>query len=198
MSLAPAIPEPSDAALTRAMAHGDRAAFGALYDRYAGLLLALAARMLRTRREAEDLVHDVFLEAYRHAGAYDERRGTVRAWLVLRLRSRALDRLRSGAYSKVVSLDARTGAPEPESHEDPSAAPDRATVRRALAALPSEQRVVLELAYFDGRSHSEVADELGLPVGTIKSRLARALVRLRDELDVTAPEPGATPRGTQR
>ncbi len=198
MPFATAILEPSDAALVAAMAAGDRAALGALYDRHVGVMMAIAQRMLRTRREAEDLVHDVFLEAYRHAAAYDEQRGSARAWLVLRVRSRALDRLKSSAYSRVVSIDAGTRVLEPESHDDPSAAPDRARVRRALAGLPVDQRTVLELAYFDGRSHSEIAAELGLPVGTIKSRLSRALVRLRDELDGGALESGTMPKGTPR
>ena len=198
VSLAPALPEASDAALVGAMADGDRAALGALYDRYAGVLMAVAQRMMRTRREAEDLVHDVFLEAYRHAADYDGQRGTVRAWLVLRVRSRALDRLKSSAYSKVISLDAGPRGPDPESNDDPSAAPDCARVRRALADLPPEQRVILELSYFDGRSHAEIAEELKIPIGTIKSRLARALTRLRDELDVASFESGTMPRGTQR
>lgn len=198
VSIAAALPDASDAALVGAMAEGDREALGALYDRYAGLLMAVALRMLRTRREAEDLVHDVFLEAYRHAVDYDLQRGTVRAWLVLRVRSRALDRLKASSYTKVVSLDAGPPGREPESHDDPSAAPDCARVRRALAGLAADQRAVLELAYFEGRSHGEIAAELGLPIGTVKSRLARALTRLRDELDVTSQESGTMPRGVRR
>ena len=190
--------EPSDAAIVRAMADGNRDALGALYDRYARVLLGIAVRILRTRREGEDLVHDVFLEAYRHAADYDESRGSVRAWLVLRLRSRALDRLKSSAFTKVVSLDAQPTEHEPAGNDDPSLAPDCARVRRALADLPDDQRVVLELAYFDGQSLSEIAEQLLVPSGTIKSRLARALARLRDELDVASFESGTMPKGSAR
>lgn len=198
VSLATVFLEPSDAITVRAMAGGDRAALGTLYDRYAGLLLAVAQRILRTRREAEDLVHDVFLEVYRHAADYDEARGSVRAWLVLRLRSRALDRLKSSAYSKVVSLDANPRDQDPASSDDPSLAPDCARVRRALTELPEDQRAVLELAYFDGHSLSEIAEELGVPLGTVKSRLARALGRLREDLDVASFESGTMPKGSAR
>lgn len=184
---------PADVELVRAAAEGDRQALAALYDRYASLLLALGQRILKNRREAEDLLHDVFLEVWRQARDYDPDRGSVRSWLLMRLRSRALDRLKSAGYARVVSLDGSPPRDEPISLEaDPALGPDCALVRRALAELPTDQRTVLELSYFEGLSLSEIAEKLGVPIGTIKSRLARALGRLREELDV-APS-GTLPR----
>jgi RNA polymerase sigma-70 factor, ECF subfamily len=159
---------------------GDRDCLAQLYDRHAAVLLAVGRRILGDQREAEDLVHDVFLEAWNKAGDYDERRGTVRAWLLLRMRSRALDRRKAAAFSR------RADAPDEEQvsaagrcDEDPALTPDRARVRRALDELPLEQRQVLELGYFEGLSSSEIAARLKAPIGTIKSRVAAALAKLR-------------------
>lgn len=166
-----------DAALVVAMAGGDRSALARLYERHAGLLLGLALRIVRERREAEDLLHDVFLEAWRSAKAFDPKRGRVRTWLAIRMRSRALDLQKSAR----VSRNAGDGALE-HLVSDPAAitaGPDHARVRAALAALGPEQRGVLELAYFEGLSCTEIATRVGIPVGTVKSRLAAGLDRLR-------------------
>lgn len=173
-----------DAQLIQAIAAGDRTALAGLYDRYAGILLAVASRILPERREAEDVVHDAFLEAWRHAGEYDATRGSARAWLVTRVRSRALDRRKSAAFSRSVSLDALGVEPagQTSAADDPSLGPDRTAVRRALAELPEEQRVVLTLGYFEGLSSAEIATRTGAPIGTVKSRVAAALTRLRSGL----------------
>jgi RNA polymerase sigma-70 factor, ECF subfamily len=179
----------SDADLVRAMAEGDRAALGTLYDRYVPLLLGVGRRLLRSDREAEDLVHDVFLEAFRHAGDFDEGRGTVRAWLVMRLRSRGLDRLKSVGYARVSSLETTTLPVEPSVEPiEITSTTEIKLVREALAGLPADQRAVIELGYFEGLSLSEVATRLDTPIGTIKSRLARALTRLREDLAVLGKE----------
>ena len=170
----------ADAELIRSVANGDRVALAQLYDRFAPILMAVATRILGERREAEDLLHDVFLEVWRQAADYDVARGSVRAWIMIRLRSRAIDRRKSAAVARAVPL-------EPEEHidergaadEDPQLGPDRASVRRALAALPDEQRTVLELGYFEGLSSSEIAARIDAPVGTVKSRVAAALAKLR-------------------
>lgn len=172
------------------LAQGDEAPLSLLYDRYANLLMAVAMRVLSDRREAEDLLHDVFLEVWRQAKTYDGTRGTVRAWLVMRMRSRAVDRVRAAGRAKVV-LTAEAQSPDRVAEDaDPSEAPDRAIVRRALAELPDEQRAVLELSYFGGMSSSEIATELDIPIGTVKSRVARGLSALRRGLNV---ESGGTP-----
>ncbi len=179
-------PLPSDADLVAAMAGGDRDATRQLYDRHAGLMLGVATRLLSDRSAAEDLVHDVFLEAWRNAGSYDPGRGTVRTWLMVRLRSRALDRLRSAAWRRRVDTGDRMPEPSDRPEVDPAAGGDRDRVRGALAELPEPQRRVLELAYYRGLSSSEVADVLGVPVGTVKSRTAAAFRKLRAALGSAA------------
>ncbi len=178
-----------DAALLLAVAGGDAQALGLLYDRYSGVLLGLADRLLGNRRDAEDLVHDVFVEAWARAADYDSARGTVRTWLALRLRSRAIDRHRSVAAQRQTGVDVHTlevAAPESD-----GANADREVVHRVLAALPVEQRTVVELAFFEGWSSSEIAMHLQVPVGTVKSRAAAARSKLRAELGVVVGPRGA-------
>jgi RNA polymerase sigma-70 factor (ECF subfamily) len=171
-----------DDVLMTAIAGGDREALGRLYDRYAPTLVALAERLLGGAREAPDLVHDVFIEVWRQAGDWDAERGTVRSWILLRLRSRAADRRKAPATSRAVPLDS-AGVVEPATTgDDPTFGPDRTKVRRALATLPAEQRVVLELGYFEGLSSTEIAARMSVPVGTVKSRVAAALAKLRSGL----------------
>lgn len=169
-----------DRGLVARMAQGDKVAIAQLYDRYAGGLLALGARILRDRLEAEDVLHDVFVEAWKRAADYDASRGTVQSWLFLRMRSRSLDRLRSKSRSSVVPSEEvlRAGAGK-EMETDMSEAPDRRAAREALFGLPEEQQRVLTLAYFEGLSSSEIAHALGVPIGTVKSRTAAALKKLR-------------------
>ena len=167
-----------DTELVAAMARGDRAALAALYDRYCTLMFSVALRMLRDRQAAEDLLQDVVVEAWRRAGTYSASRGTVRTWLMMRLRSRALDKLRSAPVRREVAVDEPRAVAD-EGGEDPQLGPDRASVRRALAALPPDQREVLELAYFRGLSSSEIAVHVGTPIGTVKSRTRAGLDRLR-------------------
>lgn len=180
-------PSPEDDVdLVRRIAQGDRCAFAALYDRYASALLAVARRMLRTAAEAEDLMHDVCLEVWRKAHTYEPERGSVRAWLLVRVRSRALDRIKSDRH-------VRRAAAEPEEvagavgHEaDPTLCADYVRVRRALGGLPPEHRAVLDLAYFEGLTLQEIGERLTIPIGTAKSRLSRAIGKLREDLGVEA------------
>lgn len=178
-----------DVSLISGAAAGDRDCLAALYDRYAPALLAIGRRILGDRREAEDLLHDVFIEVWRQAGDYDEARGSVRAWLLMRMRSRALDRRKSAAVSKRADLPApdavADGAGDAHGGEDPALGPDRQAVRRALAQLPAEQRQVLELGYFEGLSSSEIAERVCAPIGTVKSRVAAALSKLRAAVEVS-------------
>src|SRR5690349_21518005 len=149
-------PDPDDAedaALVAAMARGDRDALAKLYDRHAGVLLGLALKIVRERREAEDLLHDVLLEAWRHAKDFDPKRGRVRTWLAIRMRSRALDLQKSAR----VSRNAGDAGLEVVPDETERATPDHGRVRGALADVSPDQRRVLELAYFEGLSCSEIA-----------------------------------------
>src|SRR5262245_42046980 len=175
-----------DVELVRAIAAGDRNGLAALYDRYAPILLGMAMRIIRDRREAEDLLHDVFLEVWRSAKDYDLTRGRVRTWLVIRMRSRALDVAKSARVSR------RSGDSEVlermVAEGDVGGSPDRQRVRAALAELTQDQRQVLELGYFEGLSCSQIAERIGIPIGTVKSRLAAGLAKMRQAL-------GATPGG---
>ena len=180
-------PDDDDIALMTAMANGDRAALAALYDRHAPTLLALGLRIVKHRGEAEDLLHDVFLEAWRNAKSYDLNRGRVRTWLVIRMRSRALDVLKSARVSR--RTDDERVAERVVGDDDPSASPDQRRVRAALAEVPPEQRAILELAYFEGLSCSDIATRLTIPIGTVKSRLAAALTKLRNTLGVARATP---------
>jgi RNA polymerase sigma-70 factor (ECF subfamily) len=173
-----------DAALVAAIAAGDRRALAELYDLYGGVLLALALRIVRDRREAEDLLHDVFLEVWRTARDYDPARGRVRTWLTIRMRSRALDQQKSARVSRHSGDDSILERVADDAG-DPAGSPDRARVRAALVALPTEQRQVLELAYFEGLSCSEIAARIAAPIGTVKSRVAAGLGKLRHSLGVS-------------
>lgn len=177
----------SDEALVQAMAAGQRDALGQLYDRYAGLLLAAGQRILRNPKEAEDLVHDVFLEAWKSAQAFDPARGSVRTWLLVRLRCRALDRFRAADVAHKHHGELAAAADDAPERDDPTLSPDRARVHRALRGLPSEQRQVLELGYFEGLSSTEIAARMQVPVGTVKSRVKTALTKLRADLVPDAP-----------
>jgi RNA polymerase sigma-70 factor, ECF subfamily len=178
--MAEAAPEydADDAALVVAMATGDRAAFARLYERHAGTLLALAMRIVGERRAAEDLLHDVFLEAWRRAQDFDPTRGRVRTWLAIRMRSRAVDHQRSHRVSRN-SGDAPLAAIVDDA---PVSSPDHARVRAVLATLVPEQREIVELAYFRGLSCSEIAAQVSIPIGTVKSRLAAGLRSLRERI----------------
>jgi RNA polymerase sigma-70 factor, ECF subfamily len=170
-----------DASLVRAMAGGDRDALARLYARHAGVLLGLAIRIVRERKEAEDLLHDVFLEAWRCAKDFDPKRGRARTWLAIRMRSRCLDHQKSAR----VSRNAGDAGLEVVPDESEKTTPDHGRVRAALAELGADQRRVVELAYFDGLSCTEIAAKLAIPVGTVKSRVAAGLTRLRERIGGT-------------
>lgn len=181
MSSPPAA-DPHDVALVRDLARGDNAALGALYDRYGGLLFAIGLRILGDHGEAEELLHEVFVEAWKQAPTYDPARGSVRAWLSTRMRSRCLDRCKSAGRARSIALD---DAPEPRTDpsEDPALTRDRLRVRAALQTLSVDQREIIELGYFEGLTSSEMASRLGIPIGTVKSRAAAAMNRLRAALN---------------
>lgn len=170
-----------DAALVAQVAQGNREALGALYDLHAPLLFGLAKRMLGAAAAAEDLLHDVFLEVWQHAAEYRPDRGSVRSWLLVRTRSRALDRLGRGKREFRAAERLSTEG-EPALAPSPSACVDGARLRRLAGSLAPDLVAVLDLTYFEGLSASEIAQRLGIPIGTVKSRLARAVETLRQAM----------------
>ena len=168
------------------MIRGEEAAVAEIYDRHARLLYSLALRIVRRPSDAEDVIQEVFSQVWRQAGRYDWSRGTVAGWLIMLTRSRALDRLRRerGEAAAADFDDASSSVVDPALTVDLQLvdAEQAARVRAALLALPDLQRVPLELAYYEGLSQSAIAARLETPLGTIKTRMRQALLRVRDAL----------------
>ena len=175
----------ADVDLLRRIAEGDVQAVGQLYDRHAPTLFPIALRILRERSEAEDIIHDAFVAVSERANQYAPERGSVIAWLVTLVRNLAIDRMRRRERRGVLAREVLPHEP-PASNRDPerltSEAGERERMRRALAKLPDAQRATLEVAFFEGLSYPEIAAREGVPLGTIKSRAARALAALREAL----------------
>jgi RNA polymerase sigma-70 factor (ECF subfamily) len=180
-----------DRELVSRMATGDEQALGRLYDRHGRTFHALALAILGEQADAEEVVADVFVQAWRTAATFDPARGSVHGWLATITRTRALDVLRrrgrrSRALDRVAHLSAEGGsdvAPPGESPERSVEAGEIGRlVRQALDQLPGPQRQVIELAYFGGLSQSEIAAELRLPLGTVKTRMLTGMQRLRASL----------------
>lgn len=171
----------NDARLMREVAAGDNDALARLYERHAPDLLASGRRLL-SRPDAEDVVHDVFVEAWQRAGGFDARRGSVASWLHVRMHSRTIDRARASA--RRARRVAEHPPPEPASDAATiEAEVDGARVRTWVDGLNSQQKEVARLAYFRGLSRREMAHHLGLPIGTVKSRLGYAMSVLRRNLE---------------
>ena len=175
----------ADTDLLKRIASGDVRAVGELYDRYSPTLFPSALRIVRDRSEAEDVLHDAFVAVNERAGQYTPERGTVIAWLVTLVRNLSIDRTRRRERRGALARDVLPHEP-PASVRDPerltSDASEREKIRRALAVLPEAQRQTLEVAFFEGLSYPEIAARENVPLGTIKSRAARALAALRDAL----------------
>ena len=179
----------ADQAALERMERGDERALAELYDRHARLVYSLALRILQDAGDAEDVVQEVFAQAWQQASRYDVRRGTVAAWLLVRARSRALDRLRArrtrpdlaGTPLRAVEIADSADAADVQL----VSAEQVARVREALAGLPVSQRAALELAYYEGLSHAEIATRLDQPLGTIKTRIRLAMIKLRESLGGT-------------
>ena len=160
----------------------DAAAIAALYDRHSRLLFGLILRILKERREAEDVLQEVFLSVWTRAHTYKPELGSPAAWLVGIARNRAIDRLRAAG----VRLHAVEAAHSPAAGHSPEydvvREEQQRHVGRALEALPAEQRILIENAYFLGLTHSELAARFALPLGTVKTRLRTAMLSLRQQL----------------
>lgn len=180
-------PQEPQARLVAAIARGDEAALGQLYETTLGKVYGYALRIVGKPEAAEEVVGEVYLQVWHQAGRYDATRGSVMAWLMMATRSRALDHLRR--------QDSADSHPDPaiflESENDEGARPldlllaveDRSRVAAALAELTPVQRQMIALAFFRDLSHQEIADTTGMPLGTVKSHIRRALEKLRPKLE---------------
>jgi RNA polymerase sigma-70 factor, ECF subfamily len=176
-----------DAQLLRRAGTGDQSALGELYDRWVRPLHALAVNILRDHAEAEDVLHDVFVTLWEKSAAFDASRGHAFSWAATLTRNRAIDRLRSRARRAELLAQA---APADLGYDETNTPADggdttwlkekASAVRQALSSLPADQRDALQLAYFGGLTQQEIAEKLSQPLGTVKARIRRGLLKLRE------------------
>ena len=177
-----------DRQLIREIAAGSGDALGRLYDRHAGTVFGLARRIVSQPDAAEEVVQDVFAQVWRHAGRYERERASVAGWIVMLTRTRAIDHLRArrarpdqgGGPDPVAMPNLAASGRDPESST--VSLQEAAAVRAGLEALPDAQRALIDLAYYEGLSHSEIAARPGTPLGTVKTRLRAAMMSLRERL----------------
>jgi RNA polymerase sigma-70 factor (ECF subfamily) len=186
----PAAPDPvsADDLLSR-VATGDQAAFADLYDELSGRVLGLVTRLLRDRAQSEEVTQEVFLEVWQQAARFDQSRGSAASWVLTMAHRRAVDRVRASQSSR--DRDTKIGIRDFETDFDSVSESveirlEHERVSRALSRLTEFQRQAVQLAYYGGFSHSEMAEKLGVPIGTVKTRLRDGMIRLRDEMGVTS------------
>ncbi len=178
--------EPVEVGLLQRIAEGDRASFRELYDRFSGVLMAAAYKVLNDQAEAEDVLQDVFIQIWDKAGLYDPRRGKPLTWALTLTRNKAIDRLRSAQrrYRLKDEVEQETRVMdqqvELDSVDQVYALEKGQLIRKAVASLSKEQRTAIELAFFKGLTQNEIADQLGEPLGTIKARIRRGMIKLRE------------------
>ena len=173
----------TDHALMRQIAGGDEKALETLYGRYSGVVYSVARRILGDVGAAEEVLQDIFYQLWRAASSFDPARGTLAGWLLVSARNRAITRLRRRGPAGFEEIEEQTVASNFNLESSAAANEMMSLVRNALAALSQEQRQVLELAYFEGLTHSEIAERTGDPLGTVKTRLRTALGTLRRAIE---------------
>ena len=176
----------ADEELMQLIRNGNPRAFETIYDRHGGVAFSLAYRMVGSRPAAEDAVQDAFLSIWRSRTRYDAERGSVRTWILGIVHHRTIDALRRNLVherrrTSAEGIEERFEAPE-RTEVEVARRDDAASVRAALGALPGEQEQVIELAYFGGFTHSQIADMLSMPIGTVKGRMRLGLGKLRNQL----------------
>jgi RNA polymerase sigma-70 factor, ECF subfamily len=173
-----------DDQLLEQVAQGDRSAFGTLYDRFSTPLYSLAVKILPNEAEAQDILQEVFLSVWHKAGSFRADRGSAFSWAVALLRNRAIDRIRSrrrrGELLEANAPDLEPAGSAAKSSAENCETSERAReVRSALGQISDDQRQVLHLAYFEGLTQAEIAEKLDEPLGTVKARVQRGMVRMR-------------------
>ena len=171
--------------LIRRMAEGDADACSRFYDRYARLVYPLILRIVQDGADAADVLQEVFWEAWQAAGSYDPARGSPEAWIVMRGRTRAIDRVRAVRRRGETFVAPLDEAPAAEGGDPAERAVDRVVVAGGLEQLPEPEREVIELAYYGGFTQTEIAERLKRPLGTVKTRMRTGLGRLREIMKPT-------------
>ncbi len=184
----PALNLERDVELLRRMAGGDRSAFSDFYDQYSGLLFSIAVKVLNDPKEAEDVLQEVFMRIWNKADAYDPVLGKPVSWAVTLTRNKAIDRIRASQRRSRLLEQATVEAgvlPDnsPSANERLHGRENAEIIRSVVAALPSDQRRAIELAFFSGLTQDEIAKTLQEPLGTIKARIRRGMLKLREKLE---------------
>ena len=174
--------EVNDAALVLALRSGKQEAMAQLYDRYSSVVYAVALRVLGDTGAAEDVLQEIFMQLWRNPGAFDSSRGNLAPWLAVIARNRAVDVLRKRRPQ--TDLEDVTLSVSPDLASEAYRGRIAEKVRSALKQMPEAQRSALEMAYFEGYSHSEIASKTGEPLGTIKTRIRNGLMQLRKAVEV--------------
>lgn len=169
-----------DLALLQQIQNGDQEAMGAFYDRYSKMVYSVALRVLNDASEAEDVMQEVLVQVWRKPGAFVAGRGSLGGWLVVVARNRAVDKLRRRKISDPIELFALPSSTNLAKESERAILIEK--IRVAMGSLPMEQRSALELAFFEGMSHSEIAAKTGEPLGTIKTRIRLGLIAIRKGL----------------
>jgi RNA polymerase sigma-70 factor, ECF subfamily len=177
-----ALEQLSDAELVLHIAAGSEPALCEVYDRFSRLIYSIARRILRDTGEAEDVVQDVFVKLWAHALEYKATHGSVSTWLMTIAHRTAIDQLRKRTVRATVDVEDSELAAHPDPKPNTDILIDRIGLGGALAALKTEERVLVELAFLEGLSHSQLVERTGIPLGTIKTRLRSGLIKLRELL----------------
>jgi len=180
----PSVEDDSDIQLINRLVEGDSQALSILYDRYASYMMGIAMQILKNRRESEDLIHDVFIEAWQKVKSYNTDKGSVKNWLLLRTRSRAIDKLRKlGKYDIHGDINEselnQSQEKNTSTDHDPFRQTEHNRARLAIENLSSNHALIINASYFEGLSYREISSKYEIPEGTVKSRALAALKSLR-------------------
>ena len=177
-----------DIELLRRIANGDRAAFAEFYDRHAPLMFSVAVKILRDLTEAEDLLQEVFLEIWNKADKFDPKLGKARGWAAILVRNRAVDKVRASERRKrlgeAAGVESAIASEGGETANDFLHGQEKAKlIQSVVNELPLEQREAIQLAFFSGLTQQEISETLRTPLGTVKARIRRGMMKLRDQLE---------------